>query len=231
MATVDLSFPLTGKTVPLDHGYRLYAAVTTRLPDLHGARWLGIHPISGQLVDDQIHLIRSSNLTLRLPSERITEVLSLAGARLDVGASAISLGAPSIRALVPAAALDARLVLLKLTQPPTRENVGLQRNVLDNDVIADRYRAELQRQLQAMEVSAAIELCGRRTITIKGKRLIGYSVRLTGLDADASLRVQERGLGGRRVLGCGLFRPTRWARRPKHSRDDTPPAQAEETRL
>jgi CRISPR-associated protein Cas6 len=107
------------------------------------------------------------------------------------------------------AALDARLVLLKLTQPPTRENAGLQRTVLDNDAIADRYRAELQRQLQVMEVAAAIDLCGRRAITIKGKRLLGYSVRLTGLDADASIRVQERGLGGRRALGCGLFRPTR----------------------
>lgn len=207
--TVDLSFPLTGKTVPLDHGYRLYAAVTTRLPNLHGARWLGIHPIGGQVIDGQIHLIRGSDLKLRLPSEEITAVLSLAGTRLDVGPSAITLGAPSIRVLVPAAALDARLVLLKLTQPPTRENAELQRQVLDNDAIAGRYRAELQRQLQAMEVAAAIELCGRRPITIKGKRLLGYSVRLTGLNADASFRVQERGLGGRRALGCGLFRPTR----------------------
>jgi CRISPR-associated protein Cas6 len=228
--TVDLSFPVTGETVPLDHGYRLYAAVTTRLPDLHGAQWLGIHPIGGQVVDDQIQLGRGSDLKLRLPSDAITAVLALAGARLDVGPAVITLGAPSIRTLVPAAALDARLVLLKLTQPPSRENAGLQRTVLDNDAIAGRYRAELQRQLQAMEVAAAIDLCGRRAITIKGKRLLGYSVRLTGLDADASIRVQERGLGGRRALGCGLFRPTRWTRRPMHPRDETQLRLVEETR-
>jgi len=159
--TIDLSFPLTGRSVPLDHGYRLYAAVTSRLPSLHGARWLGIHPIGGQVIDDQIHLVRGSDVKLRLPSEGITTVLSLAGSRLDVGSSAIRLGAPSIRALVPAAALDARLVLLKLTQPPTRENAKLQRSVLDNDAVADRYRAELQRQLFAMGVTASIGPCQR----------------------------------------------------------------------
>lgn len=230
MPTVDLSFPLTGNTVPLDHGYRLYAAVTTRLPDLHGARWLGMHPIGGQIIDDQIQLVQGSDLKMRLPSEEITAVLALAGSRLSIGQSVITLGAPSIRPLIPAAALDARLVLLKLTQPPVRENDELQRTVLDNDAIADRYRAELTRQLHAMEVTADVELCGRRAITIKGKRLLGYSVRLTGLDADASLRVQERGLGGRRALGCGLFRPTRWTRRPMRSRDAMQPMPDKGTR-
>jgi CRISPR-associated protein Cas6 len=125
---------------------------------------LGIHPIGGQVIDDQIHLVRGSDLTLRLPAEQIAAVLALTGSRLELGSSAIGLGAPSIRPLVPAAALDSRLVLLKLTNPPTRASAELQRNVLDNTAIAIRYQAELQRQLLAIDVVGAVELCGRRTI-------------------------------------------------------------------
>lgn len=35
---VDVAFPVTGTTVPLDHGYALYAALCHRLPALHEAR-------------------------------------------------------------------------------------------------------------------------------------------------------------------------------------------------
>lgn len=209
MTVVDLSFPLSGASVPRDHGYALYAAITTRLPLLHGARWLGVHPINGRAVDDVVLLGRTSHVRLRLPADRIGEVLGLAGARLNVGGSHVQVGPPVVHALEPRPSLDARLVLLKLTEPPTRANAALGRDVLDNDAFAERYRAELGRQLAALDVKAELELRGRRSMRIKGRRLIGYSVRLRGLDPDASLRIQERGLGGRRALGCGLFRPTR----------------------
>jgi CRISPR-associated protein Cas6 len=211
MTVVDLSFPLSGTSIRRDHGYPLYAAITTCVPALHESRWLGVHPIGGRVADDAILLDGHAELRLRLPAEHIPAVLPLAGARLDVAGAQLRLGAPIVCALAPKAALDARLVLLKLTKPPTRTNAALGRDVLDNDGFAERYRAELGRQLAAMEVDAQLELCGRRSITIQGRRALGYSVRLTGLSADASLRVQARGLGGRRTLGCGIFRPTRGA--------------------
>lgn len=212
MTVVDLSFPLAGDSIPRDHGYLLYAAVTTKIPALHDARWLGIHPIGGRVAEDVILLDRGSALRLRLPAEHIAAVLLLAGARLDIGGSHVRPGAPSIRPMQSSSALDSRLVLLNLTRPPLRHDTVLGRDVLDNDGVAERYRAELLRQLAAMQVNAALALHGRHSMTIKGKRLIGYSVRLTGLNADASVRIQQLGLGGRRALGCGLFRPTQGVR-------------------
>ncbi len=44
---VDLSFRIVGKTVPLDHGYALYSAITRLLP---AARWLGVNNIVLQFV-------------------------------------------------------------------------------------------------------------------------------------------------------------------------------------
>lgn len=216
MTFTDLSFPLLGRSVPLDHGYTLYAALTSCVPALHGARWLAVHPIGGRVAGSTILLSHASELRLRIPAERIPEVLELAGARLNVAGSPVRVGAPVVRALTPHPALDARLVLLKLTRPPTRPSTELGREVFDNEVFAQRYQAELTRQLDRLGVNANLELCGRRSMRIKGRRLLGYSVRITGLTAVASVSVQEHGLGGRRSLGCGVFRPTRGTGSTEH---------------
>lgn len=208
---VDLSFPIRGSHVPRDHGYALYSALSRSVPALHEAPWLGVHPVSGKLVGDDIFLGRGATLALRLPADEIRTALSLAGIRLELGPGPLVLGAPSVYPLQPRASLDARAVLLKLTSPPTRSSPGHDRGVLDNDALADRYRAELRRQLRALGIDAEPQLTGRRTVTIRGKRLVGFSVRVAGLDADASLLLQARGLGGRRAMGCGIFRATRGA--------------------
>ena len=48
MPVIDLSFVLVGKAIPLDHGYTLFSAICRVVPDLHGDRRVGIHPIRGR---------------------------------------------------------------------------------------------------------------------------------------------------------------------------------------
>ncbi len=209
MPIVDVSFRITGTRVPRDHGYPLYAAITSALPELHATPWLGIHPISSDRAGDDLMLRRSSELRLRVPSERIGSVIALAGAVLDVAGCRLRLGIPSIWPLKPSTAVDARLCVIKVTRPPMRSNPDIGRDVLDNEMMAERYNHELSRQLDALGVKADLSLRGRRSLTIKGRRVLGFSVRLTGLTAADSLCIQEHGLGGRRAFGCGIFRPTR----------------------
>ena len=44
-------------------------------------------------------------------------------------------------------------------------------------------------------------------IQIKDKSIVGYALRVVGLTAEESIRLQETGLGGRRRMGCGVFLP------------------------
>jgi CRISPR-associated protein Cas6 len=44
---------------------------------------------------------------------------------------------------------------------------------------------------------------------IKDKKLVGYALRVTGLTAEESIRLEEEGLGGRRRMGCGVLVPFR----------------------
>ena len=209
-STVDVAFPVKEARVSRDHGYALYAAISRLVPELHAARWLGIHPLSGKPAPDgTLAVAPASGLRLRLPVERIGDVLALAGGRLDVGGVALSLGAPSVHALVPAASLDARLVLVKLTGVPRRDHPTLARSSLDRAAMEGRTLAELTRQLRDLGIESEPELKGHGRMTVAGRALVGFAVRVQGLDADASLALQTQGLGGKRRMGCGLFRPTR----------------------
>lgn len=201
MNIVDLSFPARGGVVPLDHGYALYGAISRALPSAHGAAWLGIHGLEGRLVAPDALDVQRGALTLRLPSERIGEVLGLAGATLELARDKIVLGAPVVRALVPAASLDARLVAIRLTG-------GVARPLATSD-LTGRFEAEAKRQLERIGVAGDLVLSGRRSITVGGRRVVGHAVRVVGLSPEHSLVLQVEGLGGKRRMGCGLFRPAR----------------------
>jgi len=207
---VDVAFQLAGEFVPIDHGYPLYSALCGAVPALHGATWLSVHPLSGTLTAAGTLALRDqARLFLRLPAERIPDVLPLAGRTIEVAGARLALGAPNVSALVPASCLDARLVVLKLTDAPHRENQDLGRQALDIAAFAGRYVLELTRQLAALDIQSVPELCGRRSLTVGGKRIVGYSVRVSALSADQSLALQTKGLGGKRRMGCGIFRATR----------------------
>lgn len=210
MSSLDLCFPVRAANVPRDHGYALYGAICRELPSAHNAEWLAVHPLSGGSIDeDRLALRDGAVLMLRLPAERIPDVLPLAGRTLEIGPARIHLGAPNVRALAPASSLDARLVVIKLTDAPHRENPELGREALDMAGFAERYVAELTRQLAKIGIASPPELHGRRSMTVSGTRIIGYSVRVDGLNADQSIALQVQGLGGKRRMGCGVFRPTR----------------------
>lgn len=197
---VDVAFPIVGTTLPVDHGYSLYAAISRHLPALHGVGWLGVHPLRGRVVADKRLDVSKSELRLRAPASRISDLLGLVGLSLEVAGAPLRVGAPRVWPLAPAATLDARLVFVKLTgiSPPC-----------PRAMLEERYQAELRRQLADLKVEGAASLRGRRSLTVRDKRLMGFSVRVTGLSAQDSLVLQEHGLGGKRAMGCGLFRPTR----------------------
>jgi hypothetical protein len=47
MPYIDLAFRLIGTSVPVDHGYAVYAALSRIVPEIHDARTIGVQPIHG----------------------------------------------------------------------------------------------------------------------------------------------------------------------------------------
>jgi len=114
MPVVDLAFRLTGDKIPADHGYALLAAISRLIPAVHGDTTIGIHPIQGRHVGHRLlALTDRSRLVFRLDSDRIGEILPLAGQQLDLDGHRVRVGVPETRALRPVPHLRSRLVVIK----------------------------------------------------------------------------------------------------------------------
>src|SRR5262245_41889938 len=115
MPLIDVMFPVLGTTLPTDHAYALYSALTALVPAYHkpGSR-LAFAPVSGHYEGrGLLRLHGRSRLRFRLPAEQIALLLPLAGKPLGVGGHRIRLGVPHVLALVPAPTLAARVVTFK----------------------------------------------------------------------------------------------------------------------
>lgn len=209
---VDLIFPAHGSAIARNHGYALYGAVSRIVPAVHASKDIGIFPIRGSAAGDGTLLLvpGRSSVRFRVPAERLPLLLPLAGKLLELDGFRLRLGVPRVAALVPAAVLTSSLVLIKLANVSGKDSVT-----------PDLFLTAARKQLAAMEVVAAepglqVHQDGphrdqprRRIIRVKEQTHVGYAMIVQGLTAEESVRLQERGLGGRRLMGCGLFLPER----------------------
>lgn len=204
---VDINFPVVGSTIPVNHGYSLYAAVSRVVPSIHSTDGVGIFPIQGTFNDGRLHLNTRSSARIRLPAERLPMLLPLADAVIELDGRRIRLGTPRVHALIPASTLISSLVVIKIAHAEER-----------GGVTPDLFLTAARKQLLALGVAAepAIPLVSsgphageprRRIVRVKEQTHVGYAMVVEGLTADESIRLQEAGIGGRRLIGCGLFLP------------------------
>ncbi len=209
--TIELAFKLKGAVIPADHGYLLFSALTRAIETIHSISNIGIHSISGEPIDNRLLKLNDrSRLTFRLDSEEINLLLPLIGKYLDLGGHEIMIGTPQTYLLKPAARLYSRLVVIKGYMEP---NLFLEAAV---------------RQLEAMDISGKPCLVPlaeadekkadgkgtrspylRRTIRISGVEVVGFALKVSELTAEESIALMEKGIGGRRHFGCGIFIPDR----------------------
>lgn len=195
---IDLFFPVHGREIPVDHGYPLFAALSRCLegpdnPWLHESADIGIHLIRGRYQGQgRLALGPHTRLGVRLPAALIPKLLPLAGKSVQLGGNSLRLGIPQPHALIPAPNLYAHLVTCRNGQDEAR------------------FDAEIARQMEGLGIQGQVQRGPRRTFTVKDKKVVAHSLLVTELTAEESIRLQEKGLGGRRKLGCGVFVP--WTR-------------------
>lgn len=212
-ATIDLSFRIVGNSVAYDHAYALYSALARFNAGWHEAEWLGIHPIRGLAFKDAIRLTRFSELRLRTPTEKLPELIRLAGKRLILKTYSrrdqILIGIPQVLSLRASPLLRANCMTIKISEVENTERTPNR----------EMFLSAAQKQLAAHKIAGNLWIDhsldpqgrerSRRVLRIKHKTIIGYAVTVSNLSDEDSLRLQVEGLGGRRKFGCGLFFPVR----------------------
>jgi CRISPR-associated protein Cas6 len=212
MPIVDVQFRITGKAIPVDHGYRLLSAISEFVPDLHDNDKFGIHPIFGRIAGNRLMaLTEYSFLTIRLSSENIAHVLPLAGKTIKIGEDNLHIGIPQTLALIPSARLYSHLVIIKGFMEPDTFLEAAGRQLQDLEI---RGKPTLVTHPRIVESNTGKESGThspylRRTIRIHDREVVGFALRIEDLTAEESIQLQEEGVGGRRRFGCGIFIPER----------------------
>jgi CRISPR-associated protein Cas6 len=223
---LDIAFPLRGGAIPVQHGYRLFSALSKRFPYIHGSDTglFGVFPIRGRFnsVTSAIDLTSESCLRIRCEKRYVKEFLSLVGKQLilqtpdeeEKGTQGwpVRVGTSHLQPIRPCSSLSSPMVLIRI-----KFGDGEKR-----EVTPERFLQVVDWQLKEMGVTARPEIplnqnpnsrffgdFHRKTFEIKDHLLIGFPLELHDLSDYHSVVVQERGLGGKRSMGCGLFDPYR----------------------
>jgi CRISPR-associated protein Cas6 len=185
---VDVAFSVRGEAVDPDYAYALLQAVSRVLAWIAHEPRAGIHPLKGATASgERLVLARRAQLVLRLPRERVAEASALRGSRFDLGGQ-VEVGEAAVRELTPYPVLYSHFV-----------SMGI-------DAEED-FVLEAARLVTAARIECKLIVGKRRQARSGEGRVSGYSLMLHGLSAAHSLQAQGAGLGGNRMLGCGIFVP------------------------
>ncbi len=184
---IDIVFDVSGEMLPATYPYALWEELTRLAPELLAEKSVGVIPMRIAESNEGLLLPKRAKLALRLPLELVEVALNLAQKQMQIGESALRLGAGKTRPIQPHPTLHAHLV-----------------TGADDEVM---FVAEITEALGEMRVQAKL-ICGQRRALSEGDRVItGYSLVLHDLSPEDSLRVQYAGLGKERRFGCGIFVP------------------------
>jgi CRISPR-associated protein Cas6 len=196
----DLVFQIDCRALPVDHAWALSQAVHAALPWLDQEPAAGVHPIhvaeSGngwvrpESADSLLQLSRRTKLVLRIPITRLDAAQALVGRKLDVAGHALVVGKAVVRPLSPLTTIFSRYVV---------SASGLDETAFLQAVL---------KELEPFGIRPKKMLCGmEKTIATPAQPVHTRSLMLASLTQAESVTLQQRGLGPRRLLGCGLFIP------------------------
>ena len=195
----DLVFRLRGEYLDVDHAYALSQALRDNLSD-ETCACIGVHGVrmasSGNgwncpdAPDAEIPLSRRARLVIRVHRDQADEVASISQRRLSLGRQSIEVGVSSVRPLSSIGTLFARAVYC------------------ERGISEDDFLQQAADELKEMDIDVSRMLCGKAgEIRIANGSLFTRALLVTDLKPAESVRLQQLGIGGERMLGCGLFVP------------------------
>jgi CRISPR-associated protein Cas6 len=199
---MDLVFDIECRELPVDHAHALATALRCALPWLGEAPDVGVHTIHvagsqngwerpAHSTANRLVLSQRTKLILRAhQGQQAALRQGLAGISLEIDGCRMKIGKAKVRPLCKQTTLIARYVVVAC-----RED--------ENDFL--RWAAA---ELHAMGIRMRKALCGKTlTLVTPGGPLPTRSLMLADLSLEESVRIQQRGLGSHRFMGCGIFLP------------------------
>ena len=197
--SVDVRYRIRCPALPVDHARALCNSLLAVWPWLESDERAGIHTIHGaesgngwirpDNPNTYLPLSRRTRLILRLPRSRLEAAQELCDTTLQLGPDTLEVGEANLHPLQAHETVFARYIAVESEQE-------------------EEFLQQCATLLEEQNVSAPRMLAGRLHTVADGKsHLHCRSLMLDGLKPQASINLQEQGLGPHRLLGCGLFLP------------------------
>lgn len=199
VSSVDLVFGLSCRCLLVDHAYELSQSVQAILPWFTDEEAAGLHTIHvansangwvrPELPDALLYPSRRTKFTLRVPEHRIDDAKILQGKILNVGGGyQAEVKQASVKKLSTLPTLFARYIV---TDDESEESIVLE---------------SIVQQLNDMNIKPKKLLCGTQTcIKTPDGPILARSLMIAELSPEQAITIQQRGLGDKRWLGCGVF--------------------------
>lgn len=198
---VDALFSIRCKQLPLDHAWALKEAISKELNDDEIA--LGIHHINvaessngwnrpDETPETLLYPSRRTKLIIRTHKDYLEALGKLDGRQLSIAGYPLEIGKMKTRILTNTSVVFSRHVVCK------GENE-------DENAFLERNAAEI---FELTDIETKKMMCGKSHQLNTPEGLIHTRhLMIADLDSEASIKLQQSGLGLHRDIGCGIFLP------------------------
>ena len=185
---IDLIVPVVGNNIPVDHSYALYSSLCKINSFLHNEKRVKIHPIRGFYLNGDIILNDKSCFIIRTPLDLVKQIAnSFSYKKININNCTIQTKAPNIKNIFYRQKLFSNFVTIK--------------GKTETDTFCESLNEKLKDKIHPDK----IKINDRKIISIKNKKIVGFSVLCDNLTEEESFYLQLEKIGGRSKFGGGFF--------------------------
>ncbi len=187
----ELSFSVDCKELPYDHAYELSSEILKLVPEIKNDNRNAIQTLHGPMSgngwvrpdSENIPLSKRAKLIMRINKNQINDIKDIEGKEIRLFGNTLKIGSSKVKNFLVVKDLFCRFVM------------------------SDHKTSE-EDFLNILNINIRKALCGRSMVISFGKKtLYTRSLMIADLSKEESLKLQEEGVGDKKLYGCGIFLP------------------------
>ena len=194
----DLSLSVDCKELPYDHAYELSSEILNLVPEIINDKRNAIQTLHGPMSgngwvrphSENIPLSKRAKLIIRINKNQLNDIKNIEGKEIRLFGNILKIGRSKVKNFLVVKDLFCRFVMS------------------DHKTSEDDFLNIIQNELRDLDINIRKALCGRSMVISFGeKTLYTRSLMIADLSKEDSLKLQEEGVGDKKLYGCGIFLP------------------------
>ena len=139
---------------------------------------------------ENIPLSKRAKLIMRINKNQINDIKNIEGKEIRLFGNRLKIGRSKVKNFLVVKDLFCRFVMS------------------DHETSEEDFLNIIQKELSGLNINIRKALCGRSMVISFGKKtLYTRSLMIADLSKEESLKLQEEGVGDKKLYGCGTFLP------------------------